>query len=239
MTEKNNSIENKKEKYNAKNDGHRKRLKERYKNTGFDSFSDHEVIELMLFYAIPYSDTKGMAKAILDEFGNIRYLFEATVEEISSRCKVSEHVAIMLSLAFSSYKIYLKSSENFTVLNSTASVHRYLQVFFAGEKVECFYIICMDQKNRLIKPCLISRGSTTSTQIYIRNIVEAVIKSDATKVILAHNHPSGHIEPSSSDIDATKQITRVLHSIHVEVVDHLVVSDNNFFSFYKNNLLSM
>lgn len=239
MTEKNEILPVKKAKYNAKNDGHRKRLKERYINTGFDSFSDHEVIELMLFYAIPYSDTKGMAKAILEEFGNIRYLFEATVEEISTRCNVSSHVAIMLSLAFSSYKIYLKSSENFTALNSTSAVHRYLQVFFAGQKVECFYIICMDQKKKLIKPCLISKGSTTSTQIYIRNIVEAVIKSDATKVILAHNHPSGHIEPSSSDIEATSQITRVLHSINVDVVDHIIISDNDFFSFYKNNLLSM
>lgn len=220
-----------------KNKGHRQRLKTRFKNTGFDDFSDHEIIELMLFYAIPLKDTKTLAKEILDEFGQIRYLFEASVDEIVNRTGVTENVAILLNLVFSSYKVYLKSTQTMTELKNASTVNRFLKTFYAGARKERFYVLCLDSKKRLIKACLISEGSINETQVYIRNILEDVIKTNATKVILTHNHPSGNATPSTADIESTKQIIRALKIISVEVLDHIIITDDDYFSFKKNDLL--
>lgn len=234
---KNELLKDDKEKAKNKNAGHRKRLKKRFVETGFEGLAEHEILELILFYAIPYKDTKDLAKSILEEYGTIANLFESDVQDIVTRTKVSEHTAILISLIFSTYKVYLKSKDELPILKSASAVNRYLKTFYVGTIRECFYVICLDAKKKLIKTCLISEGSATQTQIYVRNIIECVLKNGATQVILTHNHPSGKLTPSFSDVESTKQIVRALNTISVKVLDHIIVCDDNYFSFSQNGLL--
>lgn len=217
--------------------GHRERLKKRYLDGGFSSFSEHEVLELILFYAIPRRDTKQLAKKLLKQFGNIQNVFDATPLELNRLGGLSENSAILVSLILKSYEVYIGENNNKLVLDNTSAVYRYLRQFFINEKRECFYIICLNVKKQLIKTCLVSEGSVSETHIYIRNIIEDVIKSNAVNVILAHNHPSQICEPSDVDIITTNKIINSLNMISVNVIDHIIMTDNDYYSFVKNKLI--
>ncbi len=225
---------------NTKNNdatGHRERLKKRYLESGFSSFSDHEVLELIYFYAIPRRDTKPMSKNLLKAFGSLQAVFEATPEELMSVGNVSENVAILFSLMLKTYEVYITSIDNKIELKNPNVVSRYLRSFFVNAKRECFYIVCLDSKKKLINTHLISEGSSTEIQIYIRNIFEEVIKTNATNVILVHNHPSGDCFPSKEDIIATDEIIKSLSLISVKVIDHIIMTSDDYYSFAKNGIL--
>ncbi len=217
--------------------GHRQRLKKRYMESGFSSFSEHEVLELIYFYAIPMKDTKPLAKKMLDSFGSLQAVFEATPQEIMSTCDVTENVAILFSLMLQSYEVYLNCSDTKITFKNPDVVFRYLKKFFVNTKHECFYMVCLDQKKKLINTNLVSEGSTTEIQVYIRNIFEIAIKTNAANVILVHNHPSGECLPSKSDILTTDQIIKSLELISVKVLDHMILTKDDYYSFAKNKIL--
>lgn len=217
--------------------GHRQRLKNRYMESGFSSFSDHEVLELIFFYAIPRRDTKPMAKQLLADFGSLQAVFEASPEDLMRIGKVSENVAILFSLMLKTYEVYLAQEDTKIVFKSPDVVSRYLKKFFVNEKRECFYLVCLDQNKKLINTLMVSEGSTNEIQIYIRNIFEVVIKTNATNVILVHNHPSGECVPSKSDIMTTNEIIKSLELVSVKVVDHIIMTKDDYYSFAKNKII--
>ncbi len=217
--------------------GHRQRLKDRYMESGFSSFSDHEVLELIYFYAIPRRDTKPMAKKLLNDFGSLQAVFEASPQELMRIGNISENVAILFSLMLKTYEVYLSQEDTKVVFKNPDVVSRYLKKFFINEKRECFYIVCLDQNKKLINTLLVSEGSTNEIQVYIRNIFEVVIKTNATNVILVHNHPSGECLPSNSDILTTNEIIKSLELISVKVVDHIIMTKDDYFSFAKNKII--
>ncbi len=217
--------------------GHRERLKKRYLENGFDSFSDHEVLELIYFYAVPRRDTKPMAKKLLNKFGSLQAVFEASPQELMEIGELSSNTAILFSLILKSYEAYLRFDENKIKLKTPATVSRYLQKLFVNEQHECFYILCLDKDKKLINKYLISKGSFNETQIYTRNIFEAAIKSKADSVILVHNHPSGECYPSKQDILATDKVIQALSQISVKVLDHIIMTKTDSFSFANNKIL--
>lgn len=224
-------------KIESSHNGHRQRLKNRFLESGFASFSEHEVLELIFFYALPRRDTKPLAKNLLEKFGSIQAVFEATPYELMKIGKLSENSAILFSIMLQSYEVYISTKNVKQTLDNPSVVNRYLRQFYVNEKKECFYIICLDGRKRLINSHLISEGSISETHIYARNIVEEIIKSNAVNVILAHNHPIGTCEPSSQDIVATKSIITLLEAISVNVIDHIIISDDDYYSFAKNKLI--
>ncbi len=227
--------ENNKTEHSAK--GHRQRLKKRYMEGGFSSFSDHEVLELIYFYAVPMKDTKPLAKKMLQSFGSLQSVLEASPQEIMSTCNVTENVAILFSLMLQTYEVYLDCDDKKIIFKNPDVVYRYLRKFFINKKHEHFYMVCLDQNKKLINTHLISEGSTTEIQVYIRNIFEIAIKTEAVNVILVHNHPSGECLPSKSDILTTDQIINHLELISVKVLDHMIITKDNYYSFAKNKIL--
>ncbi len=217
--------------------GHRERLKKRYLDSGFNSFSDHEVLELIYFYAVPRRDTKPMAKKLLNTFGSLQAVFEATPQELMSTGGLSENTAVLFSLILKSYEAYLRFDEHKVKLKTPSTVYRYLQKLFVNEDHECFYLLCLDKDKGLINNYLISKGTINETQIYTRNIFEAAIKSKADSVILVHNHPSGECCPSKQDILATDKIINALSQISVKVLDHIIITKNDSYSFANNKIL--
>ena len=128
--------------------GHRSRVKKRYMDEGLDNFSDHEVVELLLFYSIPRQDTNALAHRMIKEFGTLHDLFEAHPRDIERRCKVSMSTAILISMVAPLSRLYLKQKwGNRPVVNSSAIAGNYALSLFAGRVYECFYIICLNSQN--------------------------------------------------------------------------------------------
>lgn len=219
-------------------EGHRSRVKSRYLKEGLDAFEDHQVLELLLFYCIPMKDTNGLAHEMLREFGTLAGLFEADPKDISRRCKVSEHMALLISLIPSLSRRYLKGKwGEKPVLNSSSKAGEFASTLFTGKTYEAFYVICLDAQNRVNFADLVHEGTINEAPVYPRLIVEAVLRHQANGVILAHNHPGGSLQPSGADIEVTKRISSALEAISVKVVDHIIVAGDKYVSFAEKGLI--
>ena len=219
-------------------DGHRKRIKARYLVEGLDSFPDHQVLEMLLFYCIPMKDTNELAHKMIREFGSLAGLMEADANDICTRCSVSENVAILVSVIPSLARRYVKGKwGDKPVLNSSTKAGEYATTLFVGRTYEAFYLICLDSQNRVNYAALVHEGTINEAPVYPRIIVETALRHQSNAVILAHNHPGGTMQPSKADIEVTKQIAATLEGISIQVADHIIVAGDRYFSFVEHNLL--
>jgi DNA repair protein RadC len=218
--------------------GHRQRVKNRFLAEGLDGFADHQVLELLLFYCIPMKDTNELAHKLLQEFGSLAGLLEASPQEICTRCKVSENTAVLLSLMPSLSRRYFKGKwGEKPLLNSSSKAGEYAISLFVGRTYEVFYVLCLDAQNRVNYAALVHEGTINEAPVYPRLIVETALRHQASKIILAHNHPGGTLCPSSADKDVTQRIVTALGAIAIQVADHLIVAGGQYFSFMEHGLL--
>ena len=213
-------------------ENHRQRMRKRYISHGLDSFHDHELLEMMLYYCYPRRDTNEIAHKFLQEFKSLHALFDATPEALVARLGCSENVAMLLNLMPAIAKRYLQSRwQDKPYLPEPMLVADYLQGFFVDALVEKFYVLCMDAQQRLNKAVLISKGTVDEVPVFIREIFKAVLDHNATGIILAHNHPSGSVTPSVSDNNLTMAIGQALRVLDVVVHDHIIIAGNKYFSY--------
>lgn len=219
-------------------EGHRQRVKTRYLTEGLDTFEDHQVLEMLLFFCIPMKDTNELAHKMIREFGSLAGLFEADPKDICNRCGVSENTAILVSLIPSLSRRYFKGKwGDKPVLNSSTKAGEYAISLFAGRTYEAFFVICLDSQNRVNYAALLHEGTLNEVSVYPRLVVEMVLRHQANSVILAHNHPGGSLNPSNDDIELTKKIKAALEPISVKVVDHIIVAGEKYISFKERNLI--
>jgi DNA repair protein RadC len=219
-------------------EGHRKRVKDRYLSDGLDSFTDHQVLEFLLFYCIPMKDTNELAHKMLREFGTLAGLFEAHPKDICKRCGVSENVAIMVSLIPSLSRRYFTSRwGERPVLSSSSRAGEYVISLFAGRTYEAFYVICLNSQNKVLHAELVHEGTINEAPVYPRIIVEAALRHRASSVILAHNHPGGGLQPSQSDIHVTQKVKAALEAISITLNDHIIAAGDRYVSFAEKGLL--
>jgi len=216
--------------------GHRARMRERYiKDNGLDSFAEHEVLELLLFYCIPRKDTNELAHKMLKEYGGIANLFDAHPLDIAKRCKVNEKTSVLISMIPQLAKLYFQSKwEKNVRLVTSQSAGQYLIDLFGGRNTEAFYILCLDAQRRLNNAVLVGEGTVEEAPVYIRNIVETALLHNAVSVVLSHNHPGGSVSASGADIEATRQIIRTFELLEIGVLDHIIVAGSKYFSFAEN-----
>lgn len=218
--------------------GHRNRVRARVLTEGIDSFEDHQVLELILFYCIPMKDTNEIAHKMIKEFGSLASLFEAQPEDISERCRVSLNTAVFISIIPSLARRYFKGKwGDKPLLNSSTKAGEYVLSLLSGRTYEVFYVICLDSQNRVNYSALVHEGTINEAAVYPRLIVEAALRHKAASVILAHNHPGGGMQPSRSDIEVTLRIKDALKAISIGTVDHVIAAGDKYFSFAENNLL--
>lgn len=219
-------------------EGHRQRVKTRYLIEGLDAFEDHQVLEMLLFFAVPMKDTNDLAHKMIREFGTLSALFEADPKDISKRCGVSENIAILVSLVPPLARRYFKSkSGDKPILNSSAKAGEYAVSLFAGRTYEAFFLICLDAQSRVNHAALVHEGTINEAPVYPRMIVEAAIRHKANSAILAHNHPGGSLQPSGADIEVTGRLVSALDAISIKVVDHIIVAGDKFFSFAEKGMI--
>lgn len=217
--------------------GHRERMRERFLKEGLDNFQDHNVLELLLFYAIPQKDTNEEAHALIDTFGSLSEVFDANYEDLCSVKGIGPRAAGLIKLMPELFRKYevdkLNTDEVF--LNDSELAAEYACKFFKGITEEKLYLICLDSRCRLISFDLMSEGTMKSTPVNTRLIIETAFKNKATSVILVHNHPTGITAPSKADIDVTSNLAYVLKKSDLKLDDHIIVGHgNDYFSFRKS-----
>ena len=218
-------------------DGHRQRLKNRFREEGLDHFEEHEVLELLLYYTIPRKDTNPIAHELMNRFGSLAQVLEARPEELAKVPGMGDAAATFLSLITSVGRYYLVNRTiQETILPSIEKCGQYLVPFFHGRRNEMVYILCLDAKCKVLCCKEMGEGSVNSAGVPIRRIVEAALGANATSVILAHNHPSGFALPSGEDVQTTKRVALALDAVEIQLVDHIVVADDDFVSLAQSGL---
>lgn len=220
-------------------DGHRERMRRRFLEGGLSGFSDHEVLELLLFYAIPQGDVNPLAHELIDRFGSLSGVFSAPVELLTQVKGVGERTAVLLQLtAQAAQKARMADLQKELILNTRANVGAYLLELFSEERNEAVYQLCLDAKGKLLACRRLGEGSVSAVNLDTRKVVQNAILYSASSVILAHNHPSGIALPSEADRAATDQVRLALEAIDVRLEDHIVVADHDFVSFSESGYFS-
>ena len=215
--------------------GHRDRLKQRFLEEGLDNFTDIQVLELLLFYAIPQKDTNPIAHALLDRFGSLSRVLEADVEELKKVPGISDHSATLLALVTELCRYYqVDCSQRMEVLTTLDACGAYLVPRFFGRNNETVFLLCLDAKCKVLCCKEVGEGSVNSASISIRKIVETALSANATTVVLAHNHPSGVALPSAEDVQTTRRIAAALSAVEVHLADHIVVTEGDYVSMVQS-----
>ena len=217
-------------------DGHRARLKKAFLERP-DMFWDHQLLELLLFYAVPRRDTNPLAHALLDRFGSLSGVLDATAEELAKVEGVGESAIVLLKAAKERSGRYLTSrtSPGEPVTN-TQEAFRQLRSYFFGARNERVCLLCMDGKGKNLGIRVVAEGNVNAAPITIRSVVENALALNATHVVVAHNHISGVALPSEADIATTVRLYQVLESVDITLVDHLIFSDDDMVSMRKSGV---
>ena len=212
-------------------EGHRKRLRERYKKSGLAGFHNYEFIELLLTYAIPQKDVKPLAKELIAHFGGIREIFDASLEELTTIKGLGERTAILFKLLKEGSTLYLKARvKGKEILSSPQLALDFCYHMLSGEKNEKFMVLYLTTKNELIDTEILEEGTINQTAVYPRKVLEGALKHNASALIFVHNHPSGDPTPSRTDKKLTEALVKTAQTIDVTVHDHIIIGKNSHFS---------
>lgn len=213
------------------NKGHRQRVKERFRQEGLEHFHEMHVLELLLFYCIPRKDTKDIARALINRFGSLSQVLEASIEELEQVEGVGHNVSTFLKLVTEVDRFYWNNRAARTVvLDSLKKYGEYLVSKFLGQRNEMVYLLCLDARCRVLCCKKLSEGSVNSTSISARRVVETALSVAASSVVLAHNHTSGLALPSAEDIQTTLQLAQALSTVDISLSDHVIVADREYYS---------
>jgi DNA repair protein RadC len=220
------------------NRGHRRRLKEKFLAAGAGAFLEHEIVELLLTYAIPRRDVKPLAKDLLAAFGSLRGILDAETEELGAIAGVGLHSALLLKLIKEVGALYLRQkAREKTQLACTAELLDYCKTVLGGKKDEEFCVIYLNAQNQILEFETVQKGIVNQAVVYPRQVLESALRKKASAIILAHNHPSGHVRPSDADIRLTRTIQETAKVLDILVHDHIIIGENRFFSFREEGLM--
>ena len=215
--------------------GHRERLKERYLVEGLDNFNQINVLELLLFYCVQRKDTNPLAHRLIDRFGSLFDVLNASAEELMRVDGVTKHIATFISMILDLNRYCLvNNATKVKILTSTEESCKYITPFFENRKNETVFLVCLDAKSKVLCCKNMGEGSVNSANISVRKIVETAINANATSVILAHNHPSGVAIPSDEDIQTTARLVRALNLVDIILADHIIVAEGDSVSMCQS-----
>ena len=219
-------------------DGHRERKREQFLRHGADSFADHELLELLLYSAVPRRDTNPLAHDLINHFGSLHAVFSAPAEELQKFSGISQSGAVLLKLIAPIYRrAALSAGENEQILDTVEKIGRFFLNLYVAESHEVMYQLCLDAKGKLLSCRLLGVGTVNAVSLSARQVAENALQCKASAVVLGHNHPSGVAIPSQEDITATKMVAEALRAVDVRLLDHIVVADNDYVSMADSGIL--
>lgn len=220
--------------------GHRSRLRERFIKNGLDGFSQQEVVELVLTLAIPRRDVKPQARALLQRFGSLRGIFDASMRDVATIPGMGEVAPVALSIVLAAAEAYLceRASVGEQFLN-LESVSKFWRLRLGSLRHEEFHVAYLDSSHRLLKDGteVLEVGVPDRAVVYPRKVMESALRRGATAMIVAHNHPSGEARPSEADKELTCVLSAAAKVLQLRLLDHLLVTADTVFSFKREGLL--
>ena len=208
-------------------DGHRDRVRKRFINDGLEKFYDHQIVELLLFYGIPRKDTNDIAHKLLNRFGSFSAMFDAPLESLQE-CGISYNTAVLLKLIPAICSRYYQDKYQQKVKHSdddTENIEEFIKPYFIGQNEEQVLLLLLDAKGNHLFCDIVNKGTTSSSNVNIKKILQLSVQHKATGVIIAHNHPSGFNMPSEDDIKMTKKLAKSLRTVGVLLLDHYIIAD--------------
>lgn len=221
-------------------DGHRDRMRERVAQTGIESLQAHELLEFLLFPLIPRKNTNDIAHDLIKEFGSLSAVFNADASRLVDVNGMTEKAALYLSSLPDVFRRYtIDCEKDRDKLCGRGKAMAFMQAQLYGKEVEQIYVAALDAHDNLIRFERLSSGSSDSVEVSIRSIVDFALKTKASAILLAHNHPSGNLKPSQGDYMMTREILWTLDGIGVRLQDHYIFSGENCYSFDKEGKIKI
>ena len=220
-------------------DGHRERLRERYLKSGFDAFQPHEILELLLTWAVPRRDVNPLAHDLIDHFGSLSGVFDAAREDLEAIDGVGPNTALFLSMMgplCRQYHLSRLSAKKLTLRDPDA-VKEYCAVIMKDVRDEEFMVLSFDRQLRLIAADKLAEGIPDQVAVFPRKVVETLIRRGATSAVICHNHPGGSLRPSREDIALTDEIKKALDTVGIRLNDHILVAGGEGCSFHEAGLI--
>ncbi len=216
--------------------GHREKLRDRFINEkGFEHFEDHQILELLLFYANARQDTNPLAHELLDRFGSLKGVLEARPEQLMTVDGIGKQQAVLLSMVVPLTRVWHRCAmETPTRIGNSREAENYCLSILAGERTERFYVISLNAKCNVLGRRKISEGSLSEVSAYPRMVMETALNYNAHSVLLCHNHPGGTCAPSPEDISSTLQLQRLLNGVGILVLDHIIVAGSRTYSMIEH-----
>ena len=219
-------------------EGHRKRLREKFIKSGISGFHDYEIVELLLTLGTPRTDCKQQAKEAIKKFKTLRGILEASTEELQGIDRIGHHNIFGIKFVQEVAREFLKEKIfKKPICKSSKEIFDYLYHSMRDLKKEVFKVIFLDSKNQIIEIDDLFEGTLNTSSIYPREVIKSAIKNNAIGLVFVHNHPSGNPEPSQSDRDITEDLVFASNLMQIKVLDHIIIGDNKYFSFADEGLL--
>lgn len=216
--------------------GHRERMKEEFLSMPESAkTADYKLLEMLLFYGIPQKDTNPIAHALIKTFGSFHAVLEADVTELTKVKGMTRNAACLIKLMLPLARAYITAKyDGGTLLSSYDDISFYILSNFFGVCKEQCSILCMNHAGKVLYYDVISEGDIDSVGISIRTIMEKIIQTGATAIVLAHNHPSGFALPSKNDVTITAAISKALKTVNVRLVDHIIIANDDYISMAQS-----
>lgn len=218
--------------------GHRERLRKRFAENGFSGFAEHEILELLLTYAIPRINTNPIAHRLIDRFGSLNKVLEADQKELEAVEGVGPQASTLLTMALPLFRVYEQQKLLPKVrLTNYADLAAYCRTLYLGVCREEFYVLSMDADMRLLAVKCIAKGTPTEVSALPRHVVEELLLNHAASAVISHNHPSGSAQPSQEDVDITAAIEGLLAGVGIRLYDHVLIAGNQEYSFMRHHMM--
>lgn len=217
--------------------GHRQRMKERFLAGGLDGFSDHEILELILFYAIPRRDVNELSHRLVERFGSFKAVFDADYEDLQKVDGIGENAAILIKLMAESFRKYaLSDGKDVMIYDTLQKVGEYAVKLYIGVSVEKLYALLFDNKMMLLDTVMLGEGAVNSVHFSVRTIAEKALKRDASSIILIHNHPNGTPYPSDEDKRFSTYLKDLLSNFDIALIDHIIVAGRYYRPVFEGEM---
>ncbi len=221
-------------------ENHRARMRETIKKTGVGNIPDINLLEYLLFYSIPRKDTNEIAHRLLDTFGSLNGVLNASYEQLLEVEGMGESSALLISLIPGISRRYIESAEKKKInLSEPSDAMEYIKSKFFGEKREVFYMVCLDALGNLINCCKLGEGNPETVVLDKRSILETAFRNNADTVIFAHNHPNGVAAPSRRDIETTDEMQNIFRKCGIRMIDHIIVAKGEALSLASTTKYSI
>ena len=217
-------------------EGHREKMRNRFiRDKGFENFEDHQILELLLYYAYTQKDTNPLAHELLDRFGSLKGVLEARPEQLMTVNGIGPQAATLISMVVPLTRVWHRCAmEEPTRIGNSREAESYCLSILAGERTERFYVVSMNAQCKVLGRRKISEGSLSEVSAYPRMVMETALNYNAHSVLLCHNHPGGTCAPSPEDISSTIQLQRLLNGVGILVLDHIIVAGDRTYSMIQH-----